>query len=318
MIDFNAPEQDINRAIRSWLHADRHEDASRISGAVLDQIEATPRRHATWWPVRRTPIMNKFVTVGFGTAAVVAALLVGSSLLRSSGPAPGEEPSSSASPSQAESSVEPAGASELPEGSLLLWDGASDGVSITVDISGDGWWGRPGLGWFTEGKDPNPPGTGMIVYGSVEEYYVYGDPCHWQSTKPQTPAATVEEMVAALRAQAPGGDALGTISSASEPRVVSLNGYNGMSITLKAPSIFAHDCGYEWMAIFASEDRSPHRYLLRGGPNGGSMQGQFDELWILDVNGQIVVLDLAYHSDTPQATVDELRGILASATFDAP
>jgi hypothetical protein len=72
------------------------------------------------------------------------------------------------------------------------------------------------------------------------------------------------------------------------------------------------------MAIFASEDRSPDRYLQRGGPEGGSMQGQTDELWIVDVNGQIVVLDLAYYSATPQAILDELRGILASATFDVP
>ena len=211
-------------------------------------------------------------------------------------------------------------ASELSVGPLLLWDGAPDGVSISVTIPGDGWYGEPGQGWFSRANDPNPPGTGMIVYGSVEEYYVYGDPCHWQSTKPETPAATVDEMVVALQDQAPGneGEAFGVNSTASKPTDTSLDGYNGRSITLHAPVIFAHICDREQMAIFASEDRSPDRYLQRDLPDGGSMQGQFDELWILDVNGQIVVLDLAYRSDTPQDALDELRAILASATLEVP
>jgi hypothetical protein len=322
MSDINTSDRDVSRAIRSWLHEDRHEDVSRVAGAVLDQVEETPQRRSTWWPARRKPTMNKFVNIGLGAAAVVAVLLIGPNLLGSSGPAPGGEPSASAAPSEAAPSVEPAGARELPDGSLLLWDGEADGVSITVTIPGDGWWGSPGQGWFTNSSGPNPPGTGMIVYGSVEEYYVYGDPCHWQTTRPDTPAATVDEMVAALQSQAPGTeddhDPLGVDSWASEPTDVSVDGYNGRSITLHAPAIFAHDCDRDQMAIFASEDRSPDRYLQRGGPDGGSMQGQTDELWIVDVNGQIVVLDLAYYSATPQATLDELRGILASATFDVP
>ena len=64
MTDFNASDRDVNRAIRSWLHEDRHEDVSRIAGAVLDQVEATPQRRARWWPARRTPTMNKFLRHG--------------------------------------------------------------------------------------------------------------------------------------------------------------------------------------------------------------------------------------------------------------
>ena len=41
MTDFNASDRDVTRAIRSWLHEDRHEDVSRIAGAVLDQVETT-------------------------------------------------------------------------------------------------------------------------------------------------------------------------------------------------------------------------------------------------------------------------------------
>ena len=37
MTDFNASDRDVTRAIRSWLHEDRHEDVSRIAAAVLDR-----------------------------------------------------------------------------------------------------------------------------------------------------------------------------------------------------------------------------------------------------------------------------------------
>ena len=81
MTDFKTSDRDVNRAIRSWLHEDRHEDASRIAGAVLDRVEATPERRAGW-PARRTPTMNRFMTFGLGAAAVVViGLLLGAQLL---------------------------------------------------------------------------------------------------------------------------------------------------------------------------------------------------------------------------------------------
>ena len=53
MSDFNASDRDVTRAIRSWLHEDRHEDFSRVAGAVLDLLDTTPaalrRRCWTGW-----------------------------------------------------------------------------------------------------------------------------------------------------------------------------------------------------------------------------------------------------------------------------
>ena len=81
MTDFNASDRDVTRAIRSWLHEDRHEDVSRIAAAVLDRVEATPRRRASWWPARRFPDMNNFAKVLVAAAAVVAVAFVGINLL---------------------------------------------------------------------------------------------------------------------------------------------------------------------------------------------------------------------------------------------
>ena len=69
MTDFNASDRDVTRAIRSWLHEDRHEDVS-----------ASRRRCWTAWrrphgavPVggrRGGPDMNKFAKSSGAAAAV--------------------------------------------------------------------------------------------------------------------------------------------------------------------------------------------------------------------------------------------------------
>jgi hypothetical protein len=307
--------RNLNELIRTYLQEDQAaghpEVPDHVYSAIRDGIAHT-RQRAVIGSVG-VPDMNKFLVMGLGAAAMVAFVLIGANLLGSGNPPPGVAPTGSAVPS-----VEPVGDLELPEGSLLLWDGTPAGVSITVTISGDGWWGTPGLGWFTNNNEPHPPGTGMIVYGSVEEYYVYVDPCHWRTTMPETPATTVDEVVAALKGQTSGTEDDHELFGAwaTEPTDISVDGYSGKSITLHAPGVFSHDCDLDQHAYFATEDDSPARYLVRGGPEVVGMQGQNDEMWIVDVDGAVVVLDMGYEPSTPPAVVDELRGILESTTFD--
>ncbi len=74
----------------------------------------------------------------------------------------------------------------------------------------------------------------MIVFDEGD-LYVYGDPCQWSSTTPDPPATTVDELVAALSAQAS--------RDASEPVDITVDGYAGKSITLHVPddAVFS-DC----------------------------------------------------------------------------
>ena len=91
-------DRNVDRVIRSWLHEDRHEDVSRVAGAVLDLLNTTPQRRSPWWPARRTPFMNKIVSLGLA-AAVVVALVIGTRVLGPSAPADvGSTPSASPSP----------------------------------------------------------------------------------------------------------------------------------------------------------------------------------------------------------------------------
>ena len=116
------------------------------------------------------------------------------------------------------------------------------------------------------------------------------------------PATTVDELVAALGNQAS--------RDASAPVDITVGGYAGKSITLHVPddAVFSRcDQGYFGSWGVASEP-TPARY--HQGP------GQIDELWILDVNGVLTVIDTAYYAGTPVEHVEEMRSIVGSATFE--
>jgi hypothetical protein len=179
---------------------------------------------------------------------------------------------------------------------------------MTVTISADGWFGSPGGGILTKNDSADPPdGAGTIVWAGIENMYVYGDPCEWSTTLPDTPATTVDEAMAALGAQAS--------RDASAPVDITLDGYAGKAITLHVPddANFA-ECDQGLFSMFservATDPDSVERYAQ--GP------GQIDEVWILDVDGQMVLIDWTYYEATPQDVVDELRAIVESVTFEAP
>jgi len=81
--------------VETWLDSpDDFLDPDTVLDRVMAQVDTRHQRQARW-PEWRFPLMNKFVTIGLGAAAVVAVLLVGTNLLRSSSPPPGGAPPTS-------------------------------------------------------------------------------------------------------------------------------------------------------------------------------------------------------------------------------
>ena len=311
MTDFKTSDRDVNRAIRSWLHEDRHEDVSRVAGAVLDQVDTIPQRRATWWPARRTPTMNKFLAIGLGAAAVVVALFVGVQMLSSPGTnvgGPGEEPTPTATDEPtAEPTPSPAADAGLPEGPFLILDGqaddpTTDGPPLTVTIPAPGWYGEVGDGILLKNDKHGPPDmAGMIIF-AIREYVVYGDACHWETTVPETPAATVDELVAALSAQAS--------RDASEPVDIVLGGYAGKSITLEVPDdvdFTECDPGYGGSWSCGGDGMAPCGW--HSGP------GEIDTVYILDIDGVTMAWVTNYYAGTPAEDLAELEAIVQSASF---
>jgi hypothetical protein len=307
-------QRDLDRELAAFLREGPEELPYESFDTVRDRTEQTRQRVilGPW----RLPEMNKILAVGIGAVAVVAVLLVGSQLF---GPAVGGEPSPTPEPS---ATVEPTATQDvgLPLGPFLIFDPAimpapyDEGPPITVTIAGSGWEHVPENGVLAKGPegDPDPPdGVGAFLLtgdSGADTFYVYGDPCHWESTTPETPATTVDEVAEALAAQAS--------RDATAPVDVTLGGYSGKFLTLTVPMIAPtraeafNDCDQDTFATWGTTLDGPARY--QQGP------GQVDEIWILDVEGQIVILDAAYSPATPAALVDEIRAMVESATFEAP
>jgi len=297
-------DRDVTRIVRSWLGEDEYESADRVLGAVLDQLDTTPQRRATWWPVRRISTMNTTLKFGLASVVVAVAVLVGVNYLAGPNvggpnlteatPTPTAEPTTTPLPTPASTP-----AFLLPTGEHLLADTVR---SMTVMIPAPDWYGDPGGAILTKNDNAEAPdGAGLIVFDG--DLVVYGDPCQWATTRPDAPATTVDELVTALTAQ-PSRDA-------SEPVDITLGGYAGKSITLHVPddAVFSGcDSGTFGSWGLPGDDVTPFRYHQD--------PGQIDKLFIADVEGTLVVIDIAWYEGTPQSVVDELEAIVASTTFE--
>lgn len=236
------------------------------------------------------------------SGAVVAAtvLLVGCT---AAGSPPASVAPSEAAPSEAEpmSSVD----AGLPVGEFNVDDPVT-GMQITVTIPASGWSFEPEFSFLHKGDEvANLPEAGILLWAELPGpgIYVYGDPCQWKSTTPDTPATTVDEFAAALAAQAS--------RDASEPVDVTVGGYTGKSLTLHVPddAVFA-DCDEGQFSAYGFEGDDPSRWQ--------QSPGQIDEMWIVDVDGHVVHFEATYRADTSAELIEEIRAIAESATFDVP
>jgi hypothetical protein len=302
--------RDPDRLIHAFVLEGEEELHDQVYDAVRAAIDQQPQRAGIGpW---RTPIMNRFVTIGLGAAAVILALVVGAQFLGSPGGGTGANPTVTSDPTPA-----PTVWAGLPEGPFVISD---EEVRVTVDIASPGWVALPdfeGVGKDDDGLDP-PETVGVALLAWAFEpgtaFNVYGDPCQWLSTIPETPATTPDEIAAAFAAQA--------TTDATEPVDVSVGGYAGTSVTLQVPMSYEvpgatreeefGDCDGDAFAFYGLEGRDTDHERNAQGP------GQVDELWILDVDGLIVIIDATYGPAAPGELVEELRALAESATFELP
>ncbi len=300
--------RDPDRLIHQFVLEGEEQLDDQVFDAVRAEIEHKPQRaYVGPW---RMPIMSKIVGFGLAAAAVVAVVLIGSQVIGSNTGGLGADPTPIATPEPTPTPVptpSPSTSADafLPEGPFTVVDeGAlADTPFIFVTIPAPGWTSLPDFGGLTKGPDADPPQSAMLLWAwpMGTAFDVYGDPCHWKSTTPDTPATTVDEIAAALAAQAS--------RDASDPVDVNISGYVGKKVTLHVPTdaVF-EDCDDGSFASYGTAGTStPNR--THQGP------GQIDEIWILNVNGAVAILDVMYRADTPAALIEELRAIAESADF---
>ncbi len=306
-------KRDPDRLIHAFLMEGQTDLADQVYDAVRATIEHKRQRVVIGpW---RMPTMNKLMPIALGAAAVVVALVAGTQLLGP--PAPdgvGAPPAATPSPSPEPSVPVPSvaaspslGDRSLPEGPFVFTDGELDdglrNVPVTVTIPTRGWYGTPGggiLGNAPEDLDFSSRDAGVIG-PFVGDIYVPADPCQWSTTMPESPATTVDEVVAALQGQAS--------RDASEPVDITVDGHEGKSLTLHVPedAVFSQCDRTEFCTLTQDNPAACHRFQ--------QFPGQVDELWILDVDGEVAVIDATWGEETPAEAKAELRAILESMTF---
>ena len=302
--------RDPDRLIRTFLFEGGEQLPDQVYDAVRAQIETRPQRVfiGPW----RMPAMNKFVPIGLGAAAVVVAMVIGTQFLGPAAPggtggAPSSAPSSTAAPSvtATPSAAGPTStpAAGLPEGPFSFEPDGSfspteSGLTLTVTIPAPGWafddtWNL--LGPATPEEAP------FIAFWAFPDaaFHVPADPCRGDSTRPETPATTVDAFAEALAAQ--------TSRNASEPVDVMIGGYAGKSLILHAPDDVAEaDCDQGNIITYFAGDFSRNT----------QRPDEVSELWILDVAGTIVVIDAVSSPGDPTELVDATRTAVESATFE--
>jgi hypothetical protein len=239
---------------------------------------------------------------GGPTMRIRSTLLALSILVSVAACAPAADPANPTAPATAQS-AEVDTSSSVGGRTHVLSDSSDGGVGITVTLPASGWSGEPG-GWALEtgpnGFDP-PDGAGIISFTVDEEFYIYRDPCKWSSTRPDAPATTVDELVAALSNQ--------RSRNPSAPEEITVGGYPGMKIILNVSGDASFsDCDDGTFSTLGVAGEHPA--LWQQGP------GQIDEIWIVDVDGRIALLAAGYYADTPPHAVDELHAILDSIRFE--
>jgi len=163
-------------------------------------------------------------------------------------------------------------------------------------------------GWSSNGAfvTRNPPSLmGLSVWDAIQ---VPTDPCRWSSTM-TTPGPTVDDLVKALVAQ--------RTRNALAPAEATLGGYKGVYLEWSVPPdmVDGENCdkwpdnGYRDFVSFLGVGGS-ERYQ--------QLAKQIDRLWVLDVNGQRLVVDATYSPDATDAHKTELGQVAESLRFDEP
>ena len=296
-------ERDLPKILRDWLHEDAHEFGDRVLDNVVELLDSTPQRRATWLARGFSIRTSSFVRLGLAAAVVALVAIVGYQLVGGSnlgGPGPSVPPSEA--PSSTPESADPT-PSELPEGPWVLTYEMLFGVRTTVIIPAPDWYGLQYHTVLAKHGGAEPPLDARLrVFGG--NLFVYGDPCAWESTRPDVPAASLDEFAAALSAQAS--------RNATEPFDSTVGGYPAKTLSLQVPedADFTACDGGEFRTLVEVSGSGDEAALTYEGP------GQLSQAWIVDVDGTLVYFEASYFEGTPNEYVGEMFTIVESVTFE--
>ena len=280
---------DFDRTARLWLQEGPSQLADRVLQATLDEVHFTRQRRA-WWPARKPPTRGMAFRLA-GVAAVLVVAVAGFRYFSSGEGGPGGPLVSPTPLPSPRGSIVEGDFVPLEPGTYITADPFLVRATFTVPA---GWTGHLGGSNMAQLVGP-----GEILIVAFDD--VYADPCHYeQGLLDPRPGPTVDDLVAAFTGMSdlmPGLDA-------TTPTDVTVGGYAGKQLTIT----LAGD--YDGCTI------SPEGPALWELPEGGALYtmgaSEGDRVWILDVEGQrIVIIGSAIVWKTPQVQA-EVQGIVDS------
>ena len=169
-------------------------------------------------------------------------------------------------------------------------------------------------GWFTSDGFFVVKSSGSVIGLSVWDVtQVPRDPCLWEGQL-DDPGPTVDDLVEALVAQ--------RRRNATTPTDVTVAGYHGRYLEWSVPDdmVVTGDADFEGCSI---EPSNGHRDFISwlsssGGSRYQQVAGQVDRLWVLDVDGQRLVVDATYSPGTTMVDRAELGQVAESLRFENP
>lgn len=286
-------DRDVTRIVRSWLNEDRHEDAGRVLNTVLAEIETTPRRRS-FWSAWRFPIMNNALRVGLAAAAVVIIAVIAINLLPGT-PAPGSGPTPTPEPAAVEPTA--TGLPELGDGSIRdagRYRVLNAGIRPTVvSVEVPAGWSSSG-NWVVIGPRGNDAPDGMAIRFYTLPNLAANPLSHAEGNLDPPVGPTVDDLVQAIVTH-PGW-------TATEPTDITIDGRAGQLVTIMIP--LDADGNFYFYADPA------------GGGIWGFAPGQTFDWYIVDVDGQRLIIDAFHYPDTSEEDLSAQRAVVESVQFD--
>lgn len=287
-----AAERDTTRIVRSWLRTDEHESPDRVLDAVLDQLYRTSQRRGMIWRARTILAMNSGAALVAAAGAVVIVALLGLQFLLAGERRIGTDDQPTPSPSVRIVRPFPRGSVALTPGRYAIGDAFPVDLTFEVPEGFDACTGDP----LEPGICARTAAAAGLSFVIVEN--LVDDPCSIDPAPADPPIGpTVDDLVRGLE-----GLPYFTATSA-ESAVV--GGLPGRSLTLTAPLRGACPGGR-----FSGET-----WIVSPARTNGVGGGERNELFVADVQGQRLMIAIAYQPNTPTWAVDAMREILATIRF---
>lgn len=299
-------EDDFIGQLEGYL--DEYEGMTPLPDAVRDAVRAQlPTTKQIGWlgePMRRLHFMNNnIVRFGLAAAAIVLAVIVGIRFLPGvnigGDPTPTPEPTPSATPLALR-------AGQLEPGTYVMSNVDAPIrtlVRFTFTVPA-GWNARPGDLYISKQGDP----AGELSFVPWVVTHVYADACKSEGTLTEV-GPTVDDLVVALVDQ--------VNSEATTPVDVEVGGYPAKFLNMSIPTdLDSSTCRIagELIQIWADPAETDFFALPVDPANPAADAGS--GMYIVDVNGERVVILAGYTPDSSTADIAELEAIIASIHFE--